>query len=489
MMGRGTAGGFAPGRALRGALAAAAAAALAACSAVGPTYERPALKLPGAYREAGVLWKSARPGDVLARANWWALYEDPQLDALAERVERANQEVRQAEARVRQAQAVVRRVQAQRYPVLSAGGSGNHSRVVNNGGGSSTNLEISADASWEPDLWGRVRRNVEAAEAEAQAQAADAESIRLAAIATLVQNYLALRVIDVQTGLLDDTVAAFNRFLQLTRNRYNAGVVAKADVIQAEAQVRSTEAQRVDLGVQRAQLEHAIAVLAGETPAALAVPPATMVAALPAVPPGLPSELLERRPDVARAERNVAAANARIGVAQAAFYPSLTLSGSLGLRGTSFSNLLNAPNVFWALGAAATQVLFDAGERRALTDEAIAAHEVETAFYRQTVLGAFQEVEDQLAALRILEEEAKLQADAVESARESVQLALNRYKVGTASFLEVITLQAIALNNERTAVAILGRRLSASVQLVRALGGGWDASELVRVQERREAAR
>ncbi len=328
------------------AAALAVALALGACRVVGPDYERPATSTPAEYREAGTLWKSARPGDVLRRDDWWAIYEDPQLNALAERVERANQDVRQAEARVRQAQAVVRRLQAQLYPVVSGGGSANRSRVVNNGPGTSSSYELAADASWEPDLWGRVRRNVEAGQAQAQAQAADLESIRLAAIATLVQNYLALRVIDVQARLLDDTVAAFNRFLQLTRNRYNAGVVSKADVIQAEAQVRSTEAQRVDLGVQRAQLEHAIAVLAGEPPAALAVPPATMVAVLPAVPPGLPSELLERRPDIARAERNVAAANARIGVAQAALYPSLNLSASAGLRSATVANLLGAPNVF-----------------------------------------------------------------------------------------------------------------------------------------------
>jgi NodT family efflux transporter outer membrane factor (OMF) lipoprotein len=477
------------GSAWRSAATAVAASALAACTAVGPAYERAALDVPSAYREAGMLWKSARPADVLERANWWSLYQDPQLDALAARVERANQEVRQAEARVRQAQAVVRQLQAQGFPALSAGLSANRTRIVNHGGSTSSNLELAADASWEPDLWGRVRRSVEAGEAQAQAQAADLESIRLAAVATLVQNYLALRVIDVQAQLLDDTVAAFNRFLQLTRNRYNAGVVGKSDVIQAEAQVRSTEAQRVDLGVQRAQLEHAIAVLAGETPASLSVPPATMVATLPAIPPGLPSELLERRPDVARAERNVAAANARIGVAQAAFYPSLTISASAGLRGGTVAKLLGSPNVFWALGTAATQFLFDAGERRALTDQAIAAHEVETAFYRQTVLNAFQEVEDQLAALRILEEEAKLQADAVASARESVQLMENRYKAGTASFLDVITVQTLALSSERTAVSILGRRLAARVQLLRALGGAWDAAALARVTEPSTAGR
>lgn len=464
-----------PNLLLRALAVCAAAAAAGACTVVGPTYESPAVKVPAAYREAGTLWTGARPSDALERGSWWRLYEDPQLDALAERVELANQEVRQAEARVRQAQAVLRQAQAQRYPFATGGGTANRSRVFNDGPGTSTSFEAAVDASWEPDLWGRVRRAIEAGEAQVQAQAADLESIRLAAIATLVQNYLALRVIDVQARLLDDTVAAFTRFLQLTRNRYNAGVAAKADVIQAETQLRSTQAQRVELGVQRAQLEHSIAVLAGEPPAALRIEPATMVAVLPSIPAGVPSELLQRRPDIARAERNVAAANARIGIAQAALYPSLTLSAAAGLRSGTLANLLSAPNLFWALGAAASQVLFDAGERQAITDEARAAHEVEAAFYRQSVLNAFQEVEDQLATLRILEEEARLQADAVQAARESVRLVENQYKAGTASFLDVIAVQTIALSNERTAVAILGRRLEASVQLVRALGGGWDA--------------
>ena len=454
------------------------AAALAACTTVGPDYQRPAVSVPAEFREAGALWKAAQPLDVLKRASWWTRYEDPQRDALAARVEGANQNVREAEARVRQAQALVRQAQAQGFPFLTGSGTGNRSGVANGRPGTSSTFELAVDASWEPDLWGRVGRTVEAGEAQAQAAAAELESVRLAAIATLVQSYLALRVIDVQAQLLDDTVEAFSRFLQLTRNRYNAGVVGKSDVIQAETQLRSTQAQRVDLGVERAQLEHAIAVLMGEPPAALSIPPGPLIATLPAIPPGLPSGLLQRRPDVAAAERNVAAANARIGVAQAAFYPSLRLSAAAGLRSDTVADLIGAPNVFWALGLSAAQILFDAGERQAISDEARAAHEAEAARYRQTVLDAFQEVEDQLAALRILEEEAKLQADAVVAARQSVQLAENQYKAGTASFLEVIVVRTIALNNERAAVAILGRRLAASVQLVRALGGGWDASML-----------
>jgi len=322
-----------------------------------------------------------------------------------------------------------------------------------------------------------VRRSLEAGEAQAQAAAADLESARLAATAALVQNYLALRVLDVQADLLDDTVAAYARSLQLTRNRYNVGVAGKSELVQAEVQLKSTQAQRVDLDVQRAQLEHAIAVLLGETPATLTIPRERMVAALPHVPTGLPSELLERRPDIAAAERSVAALNARIGVAQAAFYPSVTLSAGAGLRSTTLPDLLRAPSVFWALGSAAAQLLYDAGARQATVDQARAAHEAEVALYRQTVLNAFQEVEDNLAALRLLADESKLQDEAVAAARESVRLTENRYKAGTASFLEVIVVQAIALSNERTAVGLLGRRLLASVQLVRALGGGWTRDE------------
>jgi NodT family efflux transporter outer membrane factor (OMF) lipoprotein len=299
--------------------------------------------------------------------------------------------------------------------------------------------------------------------------------------AALLQNYLALRITDAQARLLEDTVAAYSRLLTLTRNRYNAGVVGKSDVVQAEAQFKSAQAQRVDLGVQRAQFAHAIAALIGETPATLSVAPAPLVARLPAIPPGLPAELLERRPDIANAERRVAAANARIGVAQAALFPAVNLSAGAGFNSTTLPELLRAPTLFWALGSAAAQVLFDGGERQAVTDQARALLDAEAAVFRQTVLTSFQEVEDSLAAMRILEEEAQLQADAVAAARESVKLTENRYRAGTASILEVIVVQTIALSNERTALGILGRRLAAAVQLVKALGGGWDARSLERV--------
>jgi len=447
--------------------------ALGACGTVGPSYERPGVDVPQTYRNVAGTWKPAEPGDRIDRGSWWTVYGDAQLDTLAARVSTGNQNIRVAEARYRQAQAIARAAQADRLPFVTGGASAGRSFSDDQSRGARGSYELGVAASWEPDLWGRVRRAIEAGEAQAQAAAADLESVRLSAATPLVQNYLALRVIDAQAQLLDETVAAYARFLKLTQNRYNAGVVGKSDVVQAEAQLKSTQAQRVDLGVQRAQLEHAIAVLMGETPASLAIGPAPMAAKLPQIPFGVPSELLQRRPDIASAERNVAAANARIGVAQAALYPSLTLSAGTGLRAATLPNLLSAPTFFWALGASAAQVLFDAGARRSVVDQARAALEVEVGLYRQTVLTSFQEVEDNLAALNILAEEAKLQAEAVAAARQSVQLMENRYKAGTASFLDVINVQTILLSNERTAVALLGRRLNASVQLVRALGGGW----------------
>lgn len=447
---------------------------LSACSAVGPDYERPSMSVPAGYSNVSGTWQPARPADAIPRGSWWKIYKDPQLDALAARVEQGNQNLRQAEARFRQATAIANAARADRYPLVTGGASGARSRTEGAAGGPRNSYDLDLRASWEPDFWGRIRRSIEAGTAQAQAAAADIESVRLSATAALVQNYFALRVIDAQARLLDETVAAYGRFLKLTQNRYNAGVVGKSDVILAEAQLRSTQAQRVDLGVLRAQLEHAIAVLIGETPATLSIAPGPMNVSLPEIPTGVPSELLQRRPDIASAERSVAAASARIGVARAGMYPSVTLTGNAGLSAATLPALLQAPTYFWALGAAAAQTLFDGGTRQANVDQARASFDAEVALYRQTVLTSFQEVEDNLAALRVLEEEAKLQAAAVEAARQSVKLTENRYRAGTANFLEVITVQAIALANERNAMALLGRRLAASVQLVRALGGGWE---------------
>jgi NodT family efflux transporter outer membrane factor (OMF) lipoprotein len=323
-----------------------------------------------------------------------------------------------------------------------------------------------------------VRRTVESDEASAQASAADLGAARLSAQAELAQNYFQLRALDSQQQLFADTVAALERSLQLTENRYKVGVAARVEVVQATAQLKTTQAQALDLGVQRAQLEHAIALLIGKAPSEFTLPPEPLKLAAPAVPVGVPSALLERRPDIAAAERRIAAANAQIGVAQSAYFPSLTLTGSVGYQSASFAQWLTAPSRFWAIGPALAATLFDAGLRRSQSDQAIAAFDASVAAYRQTVLASLQEVEDNLAALRILEQEAQIQDEAVQAARQSVELTLNQYKAGTVNYLNVITVQATALSNERAAVDILNRRLAASVLLIRALGGGWHADAL-----------
>lgn len=465
------------GRVRRRAIAAVVAAMLAGCT-VGPEYRRPDVSTPQSYRWADENWKRAQPGDTLPRGAWWEMFGDPQLNALAQRVEISNQNLRAAEARFRQAQALVRQARAELFPTLSGRAAADRSRSPGSPARTSSSYELAADANWELDLWGRVRRSIEASEAASQASAADLESVRLSALAALVQNYIALRTLDMQAQLLKDTVAAFQRSFDLTRNRFAAGVAGKADVVLAEVQLKSGQADLVELGVQRAQLEHAIALLVGESASTLAVPPSPFTSLMPRIPAGVPSELLERRPDIAAAERRVAAANARIGVAESAFYPSLTLSASGGFRNTRLADLLAAPSRFWALGATLAQLLFDGGARRAVTDQARAAHDEEVALYRQSVLTGFQEVEDNLAALKILEEEAALQDAVVRGARQSVEIALNQYKAGTVNFLSVIVLQTAALNHERATVNLLGRRLTASVLLVKALGGGWDAAAL-----------
>jgi NodT family efflux transporter outer membrane factor (OMF) lipoprotein len=450
---------------------------------VGPDYVRPAVETPPAYRETEG-WKRAEPRDAIERGKWWAIFGDRELDALAERVVVSNQNVRAAEAAVRQAQAVAQQVRAGLFPVVGAGATVTRSQSPSLSNqpsfatGPVNNYNLTANAAWELDLWGKVRRGVEAGEANWQASAADLAAVTLSAQATLVQTYLALRISDVQKKLLEETVAAYERTLELTRNRYAAGVAARVDVVQAEVQLKSTQAQLVDVGVDRALLEHAIASLVGAPASSFSIPPAPLVAALPSIPVGVPSALLERRPDIAAAERSVAAANAQIGVAQAAFYPTLVLSGAAGYRSTSFADWITAPSRFWSLGAALAQSLFDGGLRRAVSDQAIAAYDGQVAQYRQTVLAGFQEVEDSLATLRILEEEARYQDEAARGARLSVELTTNQYKAGIVSYLNVVAAQAIALNNERNAVTVQGRRFLASVQLVRATGGGWDARAL-----------
>jgi len=458
------------------------AAVLTTSCTVGPDYVRPSTQVPSGYKEAGT-WKPAEPRDDVSRGKWWEIFGDPELDALLERVNISNQNIVVAEAQFRGAQALVQQARAGYFPTLTIGVSTVRSQSPNLPNAPSTTRPVTTynlptNAIWEPDLWGSVRRAVESSEASAQASAANLESARLSAQATLAQNYFLLRIADAQKKLLDDTVAAFERSLELTKNRYAAGVAAKVDVVQATTQLKSTQAQAIEIGVQRSALEHAIAVLIGEPPERFSIAPAPLEVVPPGIPVGVPSELLERRPDIAAAERSVAEANAQIGVAIAAFYPTLTLSAAGGFRSTDSANWLSVPSRYWSVGAALAQVLFDGGLRSGVTAQARAAYDGNVAAYRQTVLTGFQEVEDNLAALRILEEEAAVQAEAVAAARQSVELTTNQYKAGIVSYLNVVAVQTVALNNERTAVGILGRRLTASVSLVKALGGGWNASEL-----------
>lgn len=461
-------------------------ATLAGC-AVGPDYRRPPLDVPARFKEAPG-WKLAEPADLVARGKWWERYGDAQLDALVDEVEVSNQNVAAAQAQYRRALAALGAAQAGSYPTLSGsfaasrgqGASGTAAASSGNASLAATpprNTDrLALSASWEADVWGRIGRNVESGEATAQASAADLQAALLSAQATVVQSYIQLRVNDAQRRLLDETVQAYERSLQITRNRYAAGVAGRIDVAQAETQLNSTQAQALDLGVQRAQLEHAIALLLGKAPADFALPPSAGLPGLPdlpEIPAGLPAALLERRPDVAAAERRAAAANAQIGVAQAAFFPALTFSATGGYQNSSLSQLLTLPYRFWSVGPALALTLFDGGARSAQKEQAIASYDQSVASYRQVVLTAFQDVEDNLAALRILADEALVQRQAARFAAESLRLTSNQYQSGTVSYLNVAIAQAAALAAERSTLEISGRRLLASAALLKALGGDW----------------
>ena len=447
---------------------------------------RPEADTPAAYKEMEG-WKKAQPGDDVIKGKWWEIFNDSELNSLEEKVDISNQNVAAAEAQFRQALAAVRAARSGYFPTVTADASLTRSRRPIGAGGTlrsgstTSDYLLTGDASWEPDLWGKIRRTVEAGEAGAQASAADLEAIRLSIQATLAQDYFQLRALDSQKQLLDETVIAYQKSLELTKNRYAGGVASRADVLQADTLLKTTQAQAIDIGIQRSQTEHAIALLIGKPASTFSSPVSPLITAPPVIPVGVPSELLERRPDIAAAERRVASANAQIGVARAAYYPALTLTASGGFQGSHLSNWLSWPNRVWSLGSAVAETVFDAGLRSALTDEARAAYDATVASYRQTVLTAFQEVEDNLAALRILEEEALVQEEAVDASRKSLEVTMNQYKAGTVSYLNVIVAQTAKLNNERTAADIAGRRMVASALLTKALGGGWSVSSLANV--------
>ena len=458
-----------------GVLAFLCALSLAGCS-IGPDYVRPAVETPAAFKEAGG-WKPAAPADPLASDTWWKAFGDPVLDALQDKVDISNQNLRIAEAQYRQARALSDAARASWFPTINAtaGATRSATSAATDAAGSApprNSFSLGATASWEADVWGRIARNVEAADERVQASEADLAAARLSAHATLAQTYFQLRAAERQQQLLDAAVAAYQRSLELTRNRYGAGVANKADVAQAESQLRSVRASALDASLSRSQYEHALAVLVGQAPAGFSLPPSS--AALPIVPVvvTLPSTLLERRPDIAAAERRVAAANAAIGAAQAARFPVLGLSASSGFRRSQIEDLLTVPSRYWSIGPTLAAALFDAGAKKAAVGQAQASWEQAAATYRQTVLVAFQEVEDNLSAARLLDEAAVEQAAAVAAAAEAEAIALNQYKAGTVSFLNVVTAQATHLSAQRSANDLAARRLVAAVLLAKNAGGG-----------------
>jgi NodT family efflux transporter outer membrane factor (OMF) lipoprotein len=462
----------------------AAALSLLALSACAPKtkYVAPVVETPAAFRE-NANWKTAEPSDTALRGDWWTLFSDPQLDALEQQIDISNETLKAAEAQFMAARALVRGTRSQLFPQVSAGPSIGGAQPSGNRATSSfhdayADFLLPVYVSYEVDVWGRIHSAVSASRANAQATAADLEAARLSLHAELAVDYFALRGVERDKQLLDSAVSSYERALALTQSRFNGGIASQADVALAETQLETTRAQAMDVEVGRAALEHAIALLVGRPASEFAIPVAPHDATPPSVPAGVPSELLERRPDIAAAERRVASANAQVGVATAALYPLITLNGAAGFESSSFGTWLSAASSFWTIAPVALINVFDAGKRRSVVDQARANYDEASALYRESVLGAFREVEDQLSALRILDQEATIQGRAVEAAERSLAQATNRYRGGLASYLEVTVAQAVALSNERTAVDILTRRMNASVLLMKGIGGGWQVTTL-----------
>jgi NodT family efflux transporter outer membrane factor (OMF) lipoprotein len=449
-------------------------ALLAAC-AVGPNYRRPPVDSAAAFKEQGD-WKPSEPSDALARGPWWQIFNDEALNGLEVQIDISNENVKAAAAAFEQARALTAEARAGYWPSIFA--SASRQRGAADGAPARITNSAGLSANWDLDIWGRIRRTTESNRASAQASAAALAAARLSAQAQLATDYFELRAQDQLQTLLNDTVEAQQQSLKIAENRYKFGVVAKADVVSAQAQLLSSQAQQVNAKIQRAILEHAIAVLIGRQPAEFSLSPAPMRADVPTVPAGMPSALLERRPDVAEAERKAAAANAQIGVARAAYFPNLTLTGSDDYTGSSFSKLIRTSNRVWAFGPSLAETLFDGGLRRAQVAQAKAFYEQTVDNYRQSVLTAFQQVEDDIATLRVLEQQAVIEVAAVSAAREAENLTLNQYKAGTVPYSSVIAAQTTRLSSEQTALAVLSDRLQASVAMIEALGGGWDDSKL-----------
>jgi NodT family efflux transporter outer membrane factor (OMF) lipoprotein len=474
-----------------------AAVSFSGCKPVGPNYNKPVYTAPPAYKETGApsvvpppnpvggSWKPAAPSDGMLRGKWWEVYNDPQLNHLEERIATNNSQLRQAVENYLAVRDQITVARASLYPTLSLAPSATHYKnsehrpLVQPGAKTEYNdLILGGQGGWEPDFWGRVRRNVEAARETAQANAADVANIDLSLHAELAADYFQLRGLDSQIQLLKKTVADMERQLDLTQRRLRGGVSTDVDVAQAQTQLETVRAQLVDVSVARAQFEHAIGTIAEYDLPGFSIPFSPLDLKLPQIPVGVPSQLLERRPDIASAERQTAAANARIGIAIAAYYPNINLSGTGGFESTHGGNWIQGPSALWSLGAQATELLFDAGQRHALTDQARHQYEAQAAAYRNTIFVAFQDVEDNLSQLRILNEETGVEQRAVASAQRSFDLSNQRYKAGATGYLEVLTAEAALLNNQRTLTDLQARQFAASVQLIRALGGGWDASQL-----------
>ncbi len=461
---------------------------------VGPKYVKPLVPMTPSFKESASDankgnpdWHVAQPADAAQRGDWWTVFGDAELNVLEPQVALNNQNLKAADARFREARSLIRYNRASLYPTVGvapfAGGVRNSSNqpyvsaTSVNGNGESI-LELPVDLNYEIDLWGRIRRSVSAAREEAQATAADRQTAMLSLQAELAVDYFEMRSADAQVRLLESTVKDYEEAYRITNNRFVGGVAPKSDVDQAETQLEAARVQARDILLQRAQFEHAIAVLLGKPPASFSLPDVPLKARPPAIPKGLPSELLERRPDIASAERRVAEANDRIGIAQAAFYPTLTLNGTVGFEGSTFTNLFDPASFLWAIGPTLSETVFDAGRRRSLTEQANATFDETVANYRQTTLTAFQQVEDNLVALRVLSEEADHQHKATLAAQSAQQIFNNRYVGGLDTYLQVVTAQTTALNNERNDIDIMRRQMDASVLLIKALGGGWDVTKL-----------
>jgi NodT family efflux transporter outer membrane factor (OMF) lipoprotein len=451
---------------------------------VGPKYHVPPAPAPPAYKEVGD-WKPAQPNDQNLGGAWWTIFQDPQLDALESQVNVSNQNLKAAEAQFQQARAALRYYRADYYPTVTAGPSATRTRVSANAptntvlrGTSYNDFVFPFDVSYQADVWGRVRKNVESYREQAQASAADLATVNLSMHADLAVDYFQARSLDAEEQLLNSTVKEYEQALELNESRFQGGIASEVEVEQAKTQLQTTRAEAIDVGVTRAQYEHAVAILLGKPPAEFILPPLPLTAPPPHIPISVPSELLERRPDIAAAERRVASANAQIGVAKSAYYPLINLGATGGFESSAISTLINGPSGLWSIGLSAVGTVFDVGRRRALNDQARAAYDFQVAAYRENVLTGFQQVEDNLAAVRILEHEAQVQDEAVTAAQRSLDLSVTRYKGGVTSYLEVITAQSAALADEVTAVNILGRRMANTVLLIQALGGGWDRSSL-----------